>query len=228
MNNLLNRVARKIKFLLLETRVRNFRQLKKIKPFDRIDDATLAANKIVLQPYFDEYVREVSVADMAASLELATFIYTACQANRYSKLLDTGSGLSSFVFRLYARGQPGVTVWSVDDDAAWLEKTRTFLTKHGLSVENVVELNDFLALKERDFDCILHDLNFVDVRIKYVDRILDLARPGGFVVFDDVHKPDYRLEVLSLLKHRRASVFSVKPVTQDGFGRFSLAALKHT
>jgi hypothetical protein len=54
------------------------------------------------------------------------------------RLLDLGSGFSSYVLRAYAAGVPGAVGWSVDDDPAWLEKTRAFLVSEGLSTEHPV------------------------------------------------------------------------------------------
>ena len=183
-------------------------------------------NKEMLRPYYEQYVQKVSRADMATSLELAAFMFTICKLNRYTKVLDLGSGLSSFVFRLYAMENPGVNVFSVDDDAAWLEKTKDFLHQHRLSTENIFTLEKFLKLNETNFDCILHDLNFVEVRINYVDSIMKILKQEGIVIFDDVHKPDYLFALLTKMKKTNVKMYSLKPITIDSYGRFSLAVIK--
>lgn len=223
---MLKRILRKIKFLSLEFGVGSFEQFKRIKPFDQLSSELCEQNKEMLKPFYEQYVKNVSRADMAASLELAAFMYTVCKVNRYTKLLDMGSGLSSFVFRFYAKENPGVVVFSVDDDAAWLERTKDYLWQHQLETENIFTLDQFLKSKEEGFDCILHDLNFVEVRINYIEHLMSITKPNGLVILDDVHKSDYRFAVLSKLQNIKAKTYSIKPLTFDDFGRFSFAAIK--
>ncbi len=223
---MIGRIARKIRFISLQSSVRGFGELQKVKPFDQLTLKVIEKNKEMLRPYYDQYVRDISSADMAASLELASSMFTICKVNQYKKLLDMGSGLSSFVFRLYAKETPGVTVYSVDDDAAWLEKTKDFLTQHKVGIEKMYTLEQFLKSGESGFDCILHDLNFVEVRINYVEKLMNIVKPDGLIIFDDVHKPDYLFALLSKLKSIPSKIFTVKPVTNDRYGRFALAVVK--
>lgn len=223
---MIDRILQKIKFLSLQSNVGSFDQFKKIAKVDQIDSKTFEQNKEMIRPYYEYYVREVSRADMAASLELAAFMYTLCKLNHYTKLLDMGSGLSSFIFRLYAKETTGVTVYSVDDDSAWLEKTKDFLRLHQLNTENIFTLDQFLKSTENGFDCILHDLNFVEVRINYVERMMEITRKNGVVIFDDVHKPDYLFALLTKLKGRSDKAYDLKPITLDTYKRFALAVVK--
>jgi len=223
---MLNRILRKFKSISLRLGMKTFDQFKNIKPFDRLDSNIIEQNRKMLEPYYKEYVRDISRADMAASIELAAFMFSICKLNNYTKLLDMGSGLSSFVFRLYAKETPGVKVYSVDDDAAWLEKTRAFLRLHQLDTQNLFTLDQFLTSKESGFDCILHDLNFVEVRINYVDHLIKLIDKDGLLVLDDVHKPDYMYAALKVLSKTKAKVYTLKPVTIDGYGRFAMGVTK--
>ncbi len=221
---MVQRIFQKLRLLYLRSSVGTFNKFLSLNPsYSGTDQRVISENREKLRPVYDQYVREVSSPDMAASLELAVFLYTLCRANRYSRLLDLGSGLSSFVFRLYASETPGVSVFSVDDDEMWLSKTRNFLSQHQVETENVMTLEQLLVQNESGFDCILHDLNFVDVRIKYVERILPMIKRGGVIIFDDVHKPDYLVALLAKLAHDGGQSFSLKPATRDRYGRFSLA-----
>jgi len=222
---MISRIFHKFHFSFLKTKVKTFAQFKKLKPFDQLNSKMIEQNKEMLRPYYEQYIKEVSRADMAASLELAAFIYSICKINRFTKLLDMGSGLSSFVFRLYAKERPNVKVFSVDDDAAWVKKTKNFLSQHQLSTDNIFTLDQFLQSGEEGFDCILHDLNFVEVRINYVEQMVKIAKSKGMIIFDDVHKPDYLFALLVKLKETQASVFTLKPVTNDSYGRFALAVV---
>jgi predicted O-methyltransferase YrrM len=224
--SMISRVIRKLKFLSLESKIRAYNQFQKRKPFDQINSALIQQNTEILKKYYDMYVKEISSADMAASLELAVFMFTICKLNNYKKLLDLGSGLSSFVFRLYAKENSDVEVYSLDDDAAWLEKTKSFLQQHQLDVKNMYTLEQFLKLNEGAFDCILHDLNFVEVRINYIERIMKMVSQNGIVILDDVHKPDYLFALLTKLNTLHTKVYNVKPLTSDVYGRFSLAVFK--
>jgi predicted O-methyltransferase YrrM len=225
-NQMISRVVRKLKFISLQSRIKSYDEFKKIKPFDQLDSNLIEVNKNILRPYYVHYAKEISSADMAASLELAAFMLTLCKLNKYTKLLDMGSGLSSFVFRLYAKDNPGVVVYSVDDDAAWLDKTKQYLQQNRLDISNVFTLDQFMKLGESGFDCILHDLNFVEVRINYLDHMMQILNKNGILILDDVHKPDYRFLSLCRLKKFNAKVYTAKPVTYDSFGRYSLLAIK--
>jgi predicted O-methyltransferase YrrM len=225
-NDMKNRIIRKLNFLRLKKNIGSYHQFSRIAPFNKIGPATLNENMEILRPYYEQYVSEVSQKDMAASLELAGFLLAICKTNNFLKLLDMGSGFSSFVFRLYAKDNPNVNVFSVDDDTSWIEKTKEFLLSHHLQTSQIYTLNSFLESGENNFDFILHDLNFVEERIKYVDILIQKASENGLILFDDVHKPDYLFNLLSKFRKQRMKVFTTKPATMDSFGRFALALLK--
>jgi len=222
----IKRIINKVKFISLQARVEAFDQFKKIAPFDQLDDALMDRNKEMLCPYYAQYVNEISSADMAASLELAAFLYGVCKLREYTKVLDLGSGLSSFVLRLYASETSGVQVYSVDDDPAWLLKTKVFLERHQLDVSNLLTVNQFFDSNESGFDCILHDLNFVEVRINYIDKVIALAKQNGLIILDDVHKPDYRYQALKIVERTASRVYSLEPVTIDNYYRYSYGVVK--
>ncbi|MEO7989465.1 MAG: methyltransferase domain-containing protein [Chryseolinea sp.] len=223
---MIERINRRLKFLILQFRVQSYDTFKTTLSLNQLTSRQLEENSKKIKPYYTEYVQNVSSPEMAASLELAAFMYTLCKTKHYTKLLDMGSGLSSFIFRLYAKETPGVKVYSVDDDVAWLEKTKDYLNQHDLNTDNMVTLQQFIDLKESGFDCILHDMNFVEVRIQYVDLVLQAAKQNGLVIMDDVHKPDYRYALLKKLKGMALEKFTLKDVTLDSFGRFAFAVLK--
>jgi len=219
------RIQNKIRFSLLKLNIRPFSETKRITVFENID-SEIEHHKKRLQPYYEHYIKDISSADMAASLELAAVIFSLCKINQYKKVLDMGSGLSSFVFRLYAMETSGVEIFSVDDDAAWLEKTKGFLGHYQLNIDNVYTLNQFLEKGEVNFDFILHDLNFVEMRINYIDNLMRMLRSNGLIILDDVHKPDYLLSILNKLQKMNVKMYDLKPITFDSYGRYSLAVMK--
>lgn len=223
---MIKKIIQKIVNEKLKLRIKRFNQFKRLKPYNLLDENTINDYKIKLEPYYSKYIQEISRPDMAASLELASFLYAICKLNQFHKLLDTGSGFSSFVLRMYAKETPGVRVFSVDDDEAWLEKTKDFLKQYQLDTQNVYTLKEFLERKESDFDCILHDLNFVEVRINYVEQIISMAKKGGLIILDDVHKPDYLNAVLTKIENMKLKMYILKNATLDRYGRYSLAVFK--
>lgn len=223
---MLYRILRKLSFILLEFSVKPLDRLRAVNPFDKLTLQLVKANQEILRPYYEEYVSKVSKSDMAASLELAAFLFSVCKINKYNKLMDVGSGFSSFIFRLYAKQTPGVRVYSIDDDAEWLEKTKRYLNEHSLNTDDMLTLDNFMKLNEGGFDCILHDMNFVEVRIQYVDFVFKSAKKNGLIIMDDVHKMDYRFALLKKLKPLGASCFTLRDMTKDNFGRFAYAVLK--
>lgn len=223
---MIRRVVRKLRTLARQSAVGTYQQfLSRFDPDGKLDSKTLSNCRDKLKEPYEQYITEISSANMAASLELGSFLLAVCETKRYTRLLDLGSGLSSFIFRTYANENPGVTVFSVDDDDAWLAKTRGFLKMKGVDASNMMNLPQFLSLNETGFDCVLHDLNFVEVRIHHVSEVLPRVKPGGLVVFDDVHKPDYRAALLDKLANEKGAVFTLKPVTEDQFGRYSMGYL---
>ena len=54
----------------------------------------------LLKPFYEEYIQIVSTPDMAISLETACFLFIFSDLISASKILDLGSGFSSFVFSL--------------------------------------------------------------------------------------------------------------------------------
>lgn len=217
----------KIRFAYLQSRVRSYRSLTAIHPFGKFDQATISRNMKLLASLHDEYVREISSPAMAASLELSAFLLSLCEVSGYRRIADLGSGFSSFVFRYYAKSNPGVEIYSVDDDAQWLQRTGGYLKSKGMSDRGLVTLQEFLSIKPEAFDCIFHDLNFVEVRIRHLTTLLPMVQPNGILILDDMHKPEYRYKVLKELRERSWHVYNAKDFTQDSYGRYSMIALKH-
>jgi glycosyltransferase involved in cell wall biosynthesis len=173
----------------------------------------------LLGSLYQDYLARVSGYGMPISFELARFLLAALFERQPPRILDLGSGFSTCVFRLYARLEAyPTTVWSVDHDAVWLEKTGAFLKRHALSAGNLVPWNSF---DERDFDLILHDLGHMDTRADPLERVLSLARPGGVVVLDDMDRRDYALRVSQAADRAGFDYADLSSATRDGGGRFA-------
>lgn len=201
---------------------------KKLKGFD----SNLYKENILLFEEINithkEYVSSISSPEMAMSLELANFIFAYCLKNKPETLLDLGSGFSSYVFRLYQKhSNKPVRVDSVDDHDEWLAKTKDFLINQKVNTEHLYNLIFFKNnAQEPYYDMILLDLNFVEKRKNFIEFSIDLLKPTGILVIDDVHKIEFLREVKAKAKKNNCNLFNIKNQTKDSFGRFSILLTK--
>jgi predicted O-methyltransferase YrrM len=174
------------------------------------------------------YIANVSDSAHAISLELARFILEVASEDHAKRLLDLGSGFSSYVLREYAAGVPDAVAWSVDDDPAWLEKTHAFLVSEGLSTEHLYNRSEFLTLGSTNgvgtFDLVVHDLSTVRSRHGTIQFVLGLVRPGGALILDDMDVDAYRRHARSELDAAGAKHVDVKDRTLDARNRYSWLA----
>jgi predicted O-methyltransferase YrrM len=119
-----------------------------------------------------------------------------------------------------------VEVWSVDNDAAWLERTRRFLVSRHLSSLHLYGWHEFLDADHGHFDIVLNDFGHMGVRAEVLGETLGLVRPGGLVLLDDVHKAGYARLVNATLREAGFRQISLRRYTLDRFGRFSLLAIR--
>ena len=175
-----------------------------------------------LLPNYKEYVSGVSDEIMAASLELSRLLLFLCELRKPARILDLGSGFTSFVFRAWAQAAPGrPVVWSVDDSAEWLGKTREYLESKGLGTENLVSWDEFESLKPEPFDFILYDLGGFEFRKQSFGKVLDRLAKGGALVVDDMHAAEYGLHVRREVAERGMPAYSARRYTHDRFNRYS-------
>lgn len=175
---------------------------------------------------YQRYVTSVSHPAHAISLQLAFYLWELMEERQPRRVVDLGSGFSSYVFRLYAtRRDPTMVVWSVDDDADWLQRTRRFLIEERLPTSGTVLWD---AFNERGFDCVLHDLGTMDTRQATLSDALSLVHADGVAVLDDLHFVSYRKFVEMGLERHGFTHASVREKTLDMIGRFSWLALPAT
>jgi predicted O-methyltransferase YrrM len=178
-----------------------------------------------LRPAYERYVRGVSTPEHAASLELASLLRALCEHRRPQRVVDLGSGFTSYVLRAWAAGE-GVEAWSVDDDEEWLGRTRGFLLGEGLGTDNLLAWPDFLAREPPRFDLVLHDLGRMSTRVATLPRVLDLAAPAALVVLDDVDKDPYYPALRKELSARGWPRYNLRWRTLDGYGRFAALTVR--
>ena len=174
------------------------------------------------------YVKTISSPEMAMSLELANFILSYCLIKKPKKVADLGSGFSSFLFRFYKKEVDNeLEVYSIDDSADWLIKTKDYLTDNNLNSDNLYTLTEFINLKlDNEFDVVLLDLNFVEIRRNYIGFSFDLLKDYGFLIIDDVHKVEFLREVKAFFSSGSRKLINLKNQTYDNFLRFATGIIK--
>jgi predicted O-methyltransferase YrrM len=179
------------------------------------------------EPY-DDYTRNVSDQQWAISLRLATAMLVLCDISKPARLLDTGSGFSSYALRLWAT-RNGSEVTSVDHDPEWLRRTKEYLEASSLPVSNLLTWHAFAKDVHDPFDFILHDIGpgMEDRRAKLVSVLAHAGR-SSLVVLDDMHRsPGYERHARKVLSDRGFEIYSMRRLhTLDQFGRFAWLAIR--
>ena len=201
----------------------------KIKPSNFVDEAKYKTLFNSIKSEHKVYIEHISSPEMAMSLELAYFIMNYCIEYKPKRLLDLGSGFSSFVFRMYQNNfkEMDIIVYSIDDNNNWLIKTKDYLNKQNLKIDNLHNLEDFKILNLKEyFDLILLDLNFVEIRKEYLNFSMNLLSKNGLLIVDDVHKVEFLREVKKAAKINEFKLSNIKLSTIDKLGRFAIALIK--
>jgi len=189
-------------------------------------EAGLVAAVAALREPWQTYVTSVSPAAMAASLEVCSLLLALARARRPARLLDLGSGFSSFVTRTFARETGGACrATSVDDSAEWLGRTGVFLRKQGLATDDMLTWEAFRSAPSGPYDLVFHDLGNMQARAAALPHVLGQVAPGGIVVLDDMHKTRYPEQVRHACGNAGFEVHPVPTLTTDAFGRFAVLAL---
>ncbi len=188
---------------------------KKINPY--LDEIT---------PFHKEYTTGVSNPVMAASLELSIFLLILCDLNKPKRIIDFGSGFTSFIFRYYARHDPDIEVWSVDDSSEWLKKTEAFLKSKNVSLKNLFSLESVKQKLTAPFDLILYDMGTFETRMANLKYVLGMLAKDGIIVLDDMHGADYGCFVMDSLKKNRFKKYSISHYTKDCYDRYSFIGKK--
>jgi len=177
-----------------------------------------------IQPFYQEYVSGISSPVMAASFEISVFLLILCDLLKPRRIIDFGSGFSSFVFRFYSRQHAGTEVWSVDDSQEWLEKTGEFLLSKKMSADNLYSLASLRPRKDISFDLIFYDLGAFDTRMLNLEWVLGLLAKDGLLVLDDMHGADYAFFVREALRKSHFEKYSARYYTKDAYGRYAFLA----
>lgn len=186
-------------------------------------DGQIAALAAPFAEAHARYCKQVGHPVHAASLELVGLLVGLVKSTQPAAVIDLGSGFTSYVLRSVAAAQPNPPlVHSVDDSREWLEKTRGYLVAQGVPQDGLFAWPDFAPeTRAGQYDIVVHDMGFMDTRFETLDQVVNLAKPGGLVILDDMHKPDYRQKALRSLGARGLEALSLRRLTHDGLTRFA-------
>ena len=180
-----------------------------------------------LAPYYKDYVSTTSSDVMAMSFELATFTLALCEIAKPKKILDLGSGFSSFCFRYWIKNHsPNSEVLTVDDAPVWLDKTREFLRHNDLPGNGLITWDELTVGGYGMFDLVFYDFGSFPVRKSSLNRVLDFASLPSITILDDMHSGDYGLHVKKTLRERTMECFSLLRYTTDKFRRYAYLAIR--
>lgn len=178
------------------------------------DNPELVRARAMLSPVYEIYVNTVSSWKMALSLETAALAWVLCEQIKPRRIIDMGSGFSSFVVRHWAKSSGSdADVWSTDDDKLWLDQSALFCAKTGVSVANFVHWDDFNITEQ--FDLIIYDLGRMPCRTTNIERAFSLRSPNGVIVIDDMHKFNYNIEVKRVIQKFNLNGVDMKDATID-------------
>jgi predicted O-methyltransferase YrrM len=185
-------------------------------------EAQMQKFREIITPYYKDYVTSISSEIMAMSLELAIFMLALCEITKPGKVVDFGSGFSSFCLRYWVRNySPESKVYSVDDASDWLVKTREFLRRYDLPDDQVLTWDEFMQGDFGKFDLILYDFGTFPVRKASLSKVLGFAGHPSMVILDDVHLAEYGLHVKQTLRQNHLECFSTRRYTGDKFNRYA-------
>ena len=159
------------------------------------------------------YIRYITeISPRAIAWELVEFLDQLMLQLKPKRVLDLGSGFTSFFFRQY----PGTEVWSVDHDAKWLEVTRDLLEHYDVSDDRLVLLEEFQF--EGKYDIITIDTGPTEMdRVKLFGPTKEHC--SGVIILDDIN--DVELQAAAREFFKDDVIFDLKSDVADIYGRYA-------
>jgi len=180
----------------------------------------------IFEEAYKDYVTNVSPAGMAYSKEACLYTLQYCLENKPLKIVDLGSGISSYILRLYKKySSDNVITYSVDDDEAWLAKAKQFAAKYELDCDNFIY--DINNIKDgfEEFDLVIHDYGRMPIRTETIIDAYALLKVGGTIIYDDCHKGYYYKLVKQKMQELSQEIIELEETRDEG-GRFSVKVIK--
>lgn len=182
----------------------------------------------LIRQKWQEYTTSVSTPSMALSLETSLWMYEFLQKEKPYKILDLGTGFSSWLVHEFS--EEGTIINSIDTNSDWLEKSQKFQFKNLFAHKEILHeyktastetgfsivLRDEMigyskSLKQwtkcdvyctgqRQFDFISLDIASSEKRLELLPSILkNNTHNGTKILIDDWHCEDYQNEVRKIL-----------------------------
>lgn len=156
----------------------------------------------------------------AIDVPSATWLCHAIERERATRVLELGSGFSSWALRHWQQSHPSVDVWTVDDEILWLEKTKAELVMLGYRTDHILSFADLLLHHPHEsFDLVFVDLDNMETRITHAEQFVRYTRSGGLLVLDDWQMPHYHTPMTIALATCNVFVHAV-PESIDPHGRY--------
>lgn len=120
--------------------------------------------------------------EMPASLQCCTYLLALYDIIKPKKILDLGSGISSYCFRLFKKeNNLDTEIYSIDSDRYWLDRSIELCRANGLDTD-YFELWDDFKNHKGTFDLILVDIDNSTNRYQYFETIFDqFSKPGTII-----------------------------------------------
>jgi len=189
------------------------------RPLAVVDQSNLAfsvaMDRGAFEAAFADYITHYSVETEAISLAASYYLLETLHRGHVKRVLDLGTGWSSYVFRFYKKMfAKEMTICSVDESEHWLGMTARFLAKHDLDTS---DLRLWPRTGERGYDLVFLDMGRPWERHACVAPALKKAE--GMLVCNDLHYEGYRTQLQNTLG-AMGLVLTPIPETTDRFGRF--------
>jgi predicted O-methyltransferase YrrM len=186
--------------------------------FPSLIDA-LARHRGELAAMHHAYATEVSAPNHAVSLPAAAMLAALIEVRSPRRVLDLGSGFSSYVVRAYA--PLDCEVVSVDDSPAWLARTQAYLGQQGVADRGSLVDIEWLHGDDSSFDLVFNDMGHMPTRCRWLPEVVRHIAPGGVMLIDDYQKFRYRELVKAYARIEGAAVMSLRRWTRNDFGGYT-------
>jgi len=150
--------------------------------------------------------------------------------NRYqpTKVLETGSGLTSALLRKFYHGGE---VHTVESDPYWLAKTFKICTRMAVACTNFFHWHPFKNDTEKygTYDYIIHDMGDMETRKKTLNEVLMFAAPTCVILLDNFGVSGYKAYANRIVRQQGfVSHYPPNPMTLsiDKAGAFAIFGRK--
>lgn len=158
----------------------------------------------------------------AIDVPSAAWLCHACEIVSAKRILELGSGFSSWALRTWQIDHPEVEIWTVDDELPWLEKTQRELESLGVRTDHCIPfatLCELTTITNIEFDVVFVDLDNMETRVRHAADFVRWTRPNGLMILDDWHTMPYREHMTSALAMHGITIAEI-PESIDRHGRF--------